>query len=351
MRRKVITALMSIPIVAVISASCSPSEISRVPHKPDQLIGYMSYWDQPRGMASLQATKNTLTQVSPSWYAPGPDGSLVPQEDGAVDDRPATINRIKAFNLSLVPAIANYRDKSWTRAAIGPVLADAKRRTGHVRRIRDLVLAKGYDGIDIDYENLDAADRDHFTAFIGELAEALHADGRSLSVTLHPKTSEPGPSPKNVAQDYAALGRVADEVRVMVYDYHSDGSPPGPLAPMEWAREVMVWAATQVPAEKLVMGLGTYGYDWQGTHAVSLTWTEVMALQRRVKAKVRYDAEQESSWFEYVDPKKRRRTVWFEDARSIAAKRRLATELGLRGVHYWRLGGEDPQIWVADPFG
>ncbi len=351
MRRNVITALISIPMVTVIFASCSPSETRKAPQSPGQLIGYMSYWDQPRGMASLRAAKNTLTQVSPSWYAPGLDGSLVPQEDGAVDDRLTTIARIKAFNVSLIPAIANYRDKSWTRAAIGPVLAHEERRAGHVRTIRDLVLAKGFDGVDIDYENLIAADRDNFTAFIGELAEALHADGRRLSVTLHPKTSEPGPSPKTQAQDYAALGRVADEVRVMVYDYHSDGSPPGPLTPREWAREVLGWAATQIPAEKLVMGLGTYGYDWQGTHAVSLTWTDVMALQRRVKAKVRYDVSQEASWFEYVDPKNRRHIVWFEDARSLAAKRRLATELGLRGVHYWRLGGEDPRIWVADPFG
>ena len=89
-----------------------------------------------------------------------------------------------------------------------------------------LVRQHHYAGIDIDYEKLRAGDRQVFTAFISELAAALHARGKVLSVALFAKTTNAGYAPRNMAQDYAAIGRVADQVRIMTYDI--TGPPPGP---------------------------------------------------------------------------------------------------------------------------
>lgn len=164
-------------------------------------------------------------------------------------------------------------------------------------------------------------------------------------MTLHPKTSEPGPQAKNQAQDYAAIGRVADEVRIMLYDYHWSTSAPGPLAPIRWVRHVLQWAATQVPPSKLVMGVATYGYDWVGSRGTSLMWREIMRRARVHDATVRYAKRREAVTFSYVDRRGRRHEVWAENARSLAAKRFVMRDVGAGGMHYWRLGGEDPTIW------
>jgi spore germination protein YaaH len=310
-------------------------------------IGYVAYWDQLRATQSIEDAGTALTEISPSWYAPAADGSIVVQLDGNVDDSSAAVARLRAHGALIVPALANYRNKSWNADVVGAILADPARRSHHVQRIRALVRSRGFDGIDIDYEHLDSADRQPFTAFVTELATGLHADGKLLSVTLHPKTSEPGGQPKNHAQDYAAIGRVADEVRIMVYDYHWDTSAAGALAPIDWVRAVMTWAVTQIPAHKLVMGVATYGYDWVGMQGTSLMFAEIMRRARSQEAIVRYSRAKEAPHFRYVDRLGREHHVWFENARSLAAKKSVMLAAGGGGMHYWRLGGEDPAIWAS----
>jgi len=312
---------------------------------PERSIGYVAYWDQSRAVQSIGSAGEAVTEVSPSWYAPAADGSIVVQQDGAVDDSPAAVAQLRANGALILPALANYRNKIWDSAVVGAILADPERRAAHVDRIRALVRERGFDGIDIDYEHLAAAVRDPFTAFITALGAGLHADGKQLAVTLHPKSSEPGPQPKNQAQNYAAIGQVADEVRIMLYDYHWDTSAPGALAPINWVRTVMTWAATQVPAAKLVLGAATYGYDWVGKRGTSLMWAEIMRRAGNNSATVQYSMAMEAPWFSYVDGRGRQHTVWFENARSIAAKKDIMRDIGASGMHYWRLGGEDPAIW------
>jgi spore germination protein YaaH len=311
----------------------------------ERSVGYVAYWDQARALRSVAVAGSALTEVSPSWYTPNTDGSVTVQEAGRVDDSAAAVTAMRAGGARVLPAVANYRDKQWDRAVVTGILADPARRRAHVSRIRELVRLRGFDGIDVDYEHLAAEDRSGFTAFVTELAAGLHADAKLLAVTLHPKSAEPGPQPKNQAQDYAAVGRVADEVRIMLYDYHWDTSAPGALAPISWVRKVMTWAATQVPSRKLVLGVGTYGYDWVGTRGTSLMWAEITRRAGTFGAVPRYDTTVQAPWFRYVDSRGAAHTVWYEDARSIAAKRAVVRELGLGGMHYWRLGGEDPGTW------
>src|SRR5215217_839766 len=326
------------------TSTASPTPVTAA---TERSVGYAAYWDQARAVSSVAGAGRALTEVSPSWYTPLADGSVTVQETGMVDDSPAAVAAMRAGGAKVLPAIANYRDKTWDRAAVAAVLADAGQRSLHVAKIRDLVRRRGFDGIDIDYEHLAAADRPGFTTFVTQLAAALHADRKLLSVTLHPKSSEPGPQPKNQAQDYAALGRVADEVRIMMYDYHWDTSAPGALAPMAWVRKVMTWAATQVPRRKLVLGVATYGYDWVGRRGTSLMWADVVRRARARAAEEHYDTTAQAPWFSYVDARGATHTVWYENERSIAAKRAVMRELGLGGMHYWRLGGEDPDVWRA----
>ena len=47
----------------------------------------------------------------------------------------------------------------------------------------------------------------------------------------------------------------------MAYDYHWNGSPPGPIAPIGWVRSVISYARTQIPASRLVLGNPLSGYD------------------------------------------------------------------------------------------
>jgi spore germination protein YaaH len=132
----------------------------------------------------------------------------------------------------------------------------------------------------------------------------------------------------------------------MAYDYHWETSPPGAVAPAGWVDEVIAWTVTQIPAEKVVLGAVLLGYDWVGRAGITVDDETAAALAAAHRATIRR-ARDQSPWFTYSDPDGRAHTVWWEDARSVAVKLRVAARYRLGGVFFWRLGGEDPAVWSA----
>jgi len=92
----------------------------------------------------------------------------------------ALLATVTAGGANTLPTVTNHFDG---KRAHRMLRSDAT-RTAHATAIADLVAARDYDGIDIDYENLRPVDRARFTAFATTLATKLHAQGKLLSLTL-----------------------------------------------------------------------------------------------------------------------------------------------------------------------
>jgi spore germination protein YaaH len=310
---------------------------------PLAVAGYLVPWD-PRSRAT--AGGGALTEVSPVWFEPNDDGGIGYASDDARASVPAVVGDVSAQQLTLAPSISNFRDGEWDGGLVARLIADPARRSAHVSAIVDLVRSMRWPAVDLDYESLPAASRTAYSAFVAELAVGLHRLPARLSVTVHAKTSEPGDWSGARAQDWHAIGAAADEVRVMAYDYSDPGSGAGPIAPTTWVDQVLSLATRLIPRERVVLGLPTYGYDWSGgTAGDSLQWTDVQRLAKLKSAVPGWDARANSPWLRYTDQKGQVHTVWYEDARSLAAKVELARHYGLSHVVLWRLGGEDPGIW------
>ncbi len=216
-----------------------------------------------------------------------------------------------------------------------------------VAAIVALVQRHDYAGVDIDYENLHAGDRQAFSTFVRDLAAALHPHGKLLSVAVFAKTSNAGTDPRNLAQDYAAIGQAADQVRLMGYDYHWATSAPGPIAPVGWIRDVLRYAKTQIPASKIILGIPLYGYDWSGGHGTAISWLQALRLSRQYHVPPRYNVTSQAPWFSYTDRAGHKHTVWFENGASSRAKFDLAQGAGIAGVYLWMYGYEDSGTWSA----
>jgi spore germination protein YaaH len=150
-----------------------------------------------------------------------------------------------------------------------------------------------------------------------------------------------------VAQDYAAIGDAADEVRLMAYDYHWAASPPGPVAPITWVQQVLDYAKTQIPAEKIVLGIPVAGYDWVGDKGEPVSWLQCFGRTRAYHATLEYDRLTQSPSFRYTDEQGRAHEVWFENAESTNAKLQVAKAAGIRGVYLWMFGDEDDRTWTT----
>lgn len=259
----------------------------------------------------------------------------------------ADIARLRAAGMKIVPSLADVTAGRWSYQPVDRMLHSPALMARQIDAIVRLVEANHYAGIDVDYEQLRAGDRRDFTTFCERLAAALHARGKVLSVALFAKASNAGDSPTNVAQDYRALGRAADQVRLMGYDYHWASSAPGPIAPVDWLRDVLRYARTQIPAGKIVLGIPLYGYDWTGGHGAVVSWLQALRLSREYHAPPRYDTSAQAPWFTYTDSAGRKHTVWFENAASSRAKFAVAQGAGIGGVYLWMFGYEDTGTWAA----
>lgn len=310
------------------------------------VAAYVPYWDQTRGFSSAFSEVDLVDEVSPFWYSLHPDGSVVLADGANTRVDLEAVRALQGRGIRVLPTVTNLRDGDWSPETVQAVLHDDAVRAAHVRNLVDLTVSEGYDGIDIDYENLAARDREVYTAFVSELGQALHDQDKLLTTSVHPKVSDEGYDERNVAQSFSAIGEAVDQVRVMTYDHSWETSPPGPVAPSGWVEDVIAWTTTQIPPDKVVLGIALLGYDWVDGRGTTVDHTQAVELAREHGATIRRNEDGAPS-FTYTDDQGRSHEVWWEDAVSAARKLPLVAEYDLGGIFLWRLGGEDRAIWTA----
>lgn len=304
---------------------------------------------------------NGYHEVSPHSFTIEADGSLT--TNNPVSDT-VLVDYARANNIDYIPSVSSGWDNG---PRLLKILNDPKLRADHVNAIIKAARTWNVDGIDLDYENLPPESQKGYTAFVTELGTALHNEGRLLSVTVPPKVRADDPCSFCKFTDYAAVGAVADRVRVMAYEYHGKSGGPGPIAPVWWMRQVISYTVSVVPSQKVQLGIHLYAYDWGGAETPAMWWTEVQNLKRDYygtvsypetdprgvvgEAVLQYSIPRYSNcriMIDYIDcppTKYEKHTVWFVDARYVAESMKIIQDYNLGGIVLWRPGGEDPQIW------
>lgn len=287
---------------------------------------------------SFETNKDIIDEISPFWYSTDASGRIY-------GTRNAELVTIAHQNqVLIIPTVHNIGDPG----IVVSLLTNPQRRARHVQNIVDEVLARNYDGIDIDYEALDSSLRESYTDFIRELSTGLRAHDRLLTVAVHAKDSDYGGL--GGFQDWKAIGPYVDRLRIMTYDYHWRGGGPGPVAPLYWIESVAEYARSVIEPSKVMIGVPFYGYDWPPNgNARALPWSDiedliaseqptVNLLQRNARGPV------DESYFFY-GAAAGRREVWYMTDRGLESKLELVQRLDLGGIAIWQLGYEKPEFW------
>lgn len=192
-----------------------------------------------------------------------------------------------------------------------------------------------------------------------ELATALHAKNKLLGVAIYP------PFPQSddqgvgaAAQDLPTLAAAADQLYFMTYLEHTLSSPPGPTGGLPWIRQSIDYAiySLHIPKEKIYLGIGLMGIAWRQNPDGSidpdrddLTFQEIFALSQNTHIPPSWDKESQSPYLIFSD-QNGKHIIWFENNESVTRKIAFAKENNLGGIAFWRLGGEDPDIWQKNIF-
>ena len=288
------------------------------------------------GDGTLSATLPYLTFLSPFSYRSDLSGNLTPtfHLELSLSGEWRTANLLTLTNLKEAGGFSSQIAHA--------VLTDQSVQDAFLENVEALLRRGGWYGVNVDFEYIYQFDRESYNQFLRRLTGRMHQLGYIVVTALAPKLSEGQQGLLYSAHDYAAHGQTADYVVLMTYEWGYLMGPAMAVAPISEVRKVLDYAVRVIPAEKILMGVPNYGYDWtlpfvQGTAARPLTNIEAVTLAGQVGAGIRFDQAAQSPFFRYRDADGKQHEVWFEDARSLRAKYALVNEYGLAGVSFWNL--------------
>jgi peptidoglycan-N-acetylglucosamine deacetylase len=319
---------------------------------PNIVAAFYAPW-QETGLHSLDQNAGKMTHLMPAWVHLREDANGLDFRDWDLTTVPHNNEVLKIarlHNLNIVPILSNAQQSDFDPKRVHLFLSSPERQTRVITQLRNWILAWHFQGINIDLENLPPEDNKLYLPFVKRVREAFAGDHLIVSADLEASWFLPAPGIQPV--DVRGVAAVCDYVVVMAYDEHSQ--KPGPIASINWYREVLQRATAQIPREKLVMGVANYAYDWTEGN----DWGEPLTYQGAlVRAKeyrpdetpeqlIDFDDEALNPTFWYVDDDGKDHEVWFLDAVTAANQWMITQNYGVRGVAVWVLGSTDPSIWT-----
>lgn len=305
-----------------------------------EVYGYFVQNGSVPSEPSLAANFQHLTGITPWSFSIDAQGNVIAQADTAALAN--TLQFAGKRELKTLALISNYDKKteSFSGALAHKLLQSPANRQRAVESIYRTVVDWGLTGVNIDFEHVYPEDREYYSQFLRELSTRLRPAGILVTVAIPAKTADNPKASWSGAFDYQTIGEAVDRVMLMAYDQHYASGAPGPIASIGWVDKVLQFATSQIPKEKVILGIAGYGYSWAKPGvAHSVTYQKAVELAAKGTG-VRWDATHKAPFAEYQG-----RQMWFENAASISYKLDLVNRYGIKGIALWRLGQEDPQMW------
>ncbi|MHA3771264.1 glycosyltransferase [Verrucomicrobiota bacterium sgz303538] len=306
--------------------------------KREVRLGFYVDWDANSGV-SLREHASELTHVAPEWFSiEGPEGRLV------LDADPALATFCAARGITTMPLLRNLVGNTWQPEAVENLArGPAQDREHFIRELTAQLQRLGAGGVLLDWNELDPAYRDDYTALLSALATALHSAGRELWLAV-----SMGDELK--AFDLDALAEHVDHFVALLIDEHAEADEPGPLASQEWLEGWLKVLTEYGEISQWIVALGSYATDWNTTRgdAESISFRDAMSRASYAGVEGGSGASVAGPHFNgrYVYSEETgEHTVSFLDAISFYDQLAAKRDAGFKGIALYRLGTEDPQIW------
>ncbi len=335
------------------------ADLGKVPAAYDPLrAAFYVSWDS-NSLAALKRHYKDLDVLIPEQlHAVTPDGALTivdyeryqtvkasPAEAIArlKDDKLHRWMKSTNVELPIMGLLNNYDGTTWRVNEMAQLLANQDARQSLIRDVVEYAVEAREVGIVVDFEGIPDKNQPHFQQFAAELAPALHSVGLKLMIQLPARDD---------AYDYKIFGKECDAIVLMNDDQHWVSSPPGPIAAQDWFVENLKQVLTLVPAQKIVVGIANFAYDWpQGADKKWASATEFSVQEALLHAyesetEVEFDDASLNPHYSYVDENNRVHQVWMLDAITGYNQLRASERLGVQGTAMWRLGHSDTSIWT-----
>jgi spore germination protein YaaH len=363
-----------------------------------EISGWLPYWRAASSTKDVLPNLDKVTEVNPFVYTLRSDGTIM--DNGPMNEEPwvSFVAAAKAKGVRVIPTVM-----TGSGDLLHELLSDTQKRIALEDRITALVNQNDYDGIDIDFEGKHAEDKEYFATFLKGLYQRMGKKWVMCSIESRTPISaryygaEIPADAEIYANDFVAINKYCDRVRVMAYDQQgidlelasqaaSSSQLYAPVADPAWVRKVINLMKKDIAASKLVIGVPTYGYEYDVTayanneYVYDILWTFNPGYAWPIAQQYGITPQRNSAgelYFTYTSGASTSsaptslgpnsaglaaaaasvfatqynshlsfRLMDWPDAQSLQQKIDLAKELGVRGVALFKFdGGEDPAIW------
>lgn len=286
----------------------------------------------------LDAWLPDLTFLGNFSYGITESGGIIDLDDSRLTEAASAAGVQPLMVLTPLDASGNFND-----VTAGRLLSDPAAQEMLVANILRSIEEKGLSGVDFDFEFIPAENRQDYVALIRKTKAALAPHGYFVTAALAPKVSADQQGNIYQGHDYRHIGEIVDFALIMTYEWGYTYGPPMAVSPINQVRRVLDYAVTEIPREKILMGMPNYGYDWRlpfvkgASRAEKMSSEGAFARAGKFDAAVQYDQLSQAPFFTYSAEDGAKHVVWFEDERSIRAKLALVEEYDLAGVGYWNI--------------
>ncbi len=347
------------PVVAREGRQRRVSHLGTVPPAYDPLrAAFFVSWD-PNSLASLRKHYKDLDLLLPEQlHTVSADGAItiVDYEHGQKTSKATPAEAVsilkedklhqwmKSANVELpmMGMVNNYDGVSWHVKEMAQMLASPSARHNLSRDLVAFAVQAHEAGLVVDLEEVPDKSQKDYRDFAAELAAGMHAANLKLMIVLPARDD---------AYDYEFFGKQADAIVLFNFDEHWLTSPPGPIASQDWFVENLRQVLEEVPAQKIVVCIGSYAYDWtengkkKPITAETLTIQEALLHAYESEAQVEFDSASLNPHYSYSDEQNHVHQVWMLDAITAYNQLRAAERLGVQGTALWRLGSVDTSLW------
>lgn len=304
-----------------------------------EITGWFAAWNSEKAADVLPPVIDTLRTFSPMLYRIMADGSLGRH---SMSNREEILSYARDKNVPIAPVIT---DESGA-ARVQILLNDSQTQNKFIDDLVAEAKEEGFIGWSIDIEKITSKDRDKFSSFVRNLSSELHANNLKLYMIAYGRDADETYDPA-LAHDYKVFGHYADQVQLMIYYYSNEYTAPGGQTPLKDYRSVLTYALENIPREKILIGLSTYGNDWGGKddEVEGLTYQQVEQKIKEENPDISYDSNELSMVARYTQGDTDH-ILMYENAKTITEKMRIAREeFGINKFAFWAIGNEDPELW------
>lgn len=359
------------PLTSPISELTSFSFLQRTDFSSDDkkvIYGFLPYWNIDD--ATIQPE---LTHLGFFALTISPSGQLLTTSEGGSDPGYSALQSEEFLDFSQTFLAQNgTMDIVLTQFNADDITAFLASENAQDRLINELdsvILAFPISGVNIDIEMAGSPStytRNNMTKFVAKLDEHLDSKYENISLSIDMYASA---ASTNQIWDVEKIAEHVDYIVVMAYDFHRRSSPQaGPVAPLFGGDEL--WDSdisghlqdflAVVPADKILLGVPFYGYEWQTTSRDSQSHTfpdtgstasfkrvlTILEQAEELEVQQHWNDEALSPYISYKE-NGGIYVIYYEDSRSLSYKLDYVNQLDLGGVAIWALGydGQSRELW------